>query len=96
MYLLHSVGVAAAIDKASGGVVQTESRKMTCTGNILPTGNAVATSAGGALKCKFVVHAVGPIADQHKHQCVKECLYKCYKCSSKLQLAQVTVVSQLT
>ena len=29
----------------------------------------MATSAGGALKCKFVVHAVGPIADQHKHQC---------------------------
>ena len=69
MHLLHNTGVAAAINKASGGVVQAESTKMTYTGNIVPTGNAVATVAGGALKCKLVIHAVGPIADQHKNQC---------------------------
>ena len=69
MHLLHNTGVAAAINKASGGIVQAESTKITCTGTIVPTGNAVATAAGGALKCKFVVHAVGPIADQHKNEC---------------------------
>ena len=69
VHLLHNTGVAAAIDKASGGVVQTESRKVTWTRKVIPTGDAVATVAGGALKCKFVVHAVGPIADQHKNQC---------------------------
>ena len=69
MYLLHNTGVAAAIDKASGGIVQTESRKITWTRKVVPTGDAVATAAGGALKCKVVVHAVGPIADQHKDQC---------------------------
>ena len=68
MYLLHNTGVAAAIDKASGGVVQTESRKMTRTRKFIPTGNAVATVAGGALKCKYVVHAIGPIADEHKNK----------------------------
>ena len=69
MHLLHNTGMAAAINKASGGVVQAESTKMTYTGNIIPTGKAVATIAGGALKCKLVVHAVGPVADQHKNQC---------------------------
>ena len=68
-HLLHSTGMAAAINKASGGVVQAECTKMTYTGNTVPTGNAVVTTAGGALKCKYVVHAVGPIADQHKNQC---------------------------
>ena len=69
MYLLHNTGVAAAIDKASGGVVQTESRKITWTRRVVPTGDAVATAAGGTLKCKVVVHAVGPIANLHKNQC---------------------------
>ena len=69
MYLLHNEGVAAAINKASGGVVQAESTKMLHRGKVVPTGNAVATVAGGALKCKLVIHAVGPIADQHKNQC---------------------------
>ena len=69
MYLLHNTGVAAAIDKASGGIVQTESRKITWTRKVIPTGDAVATAAGGALKCKYVIHAVGPVADQHKDEC---------------------------
>ena len=67
--LMHSVGVAAAIDKASGGVIQTESRKVIHMKNIVPTGEAVATVAGGALKCKHVIHAVGADADHHKNQC---------------------------
>ena len=85
MHLLHNTGVAAAIDKASGGIVQTESRKMTWIRKVIPTGDAVATVAGGALKCKFVVHAVGPIADQHKNQC--GVLLK-KACMSALNIAQ--------
>ena len=69
IYLLHNMGVAAAINKASGGLVQTECRKIIHTKNKIPTGEAVATAAGGALKCKHVVHAVGPVADHHKNQC---------------------------
>ena len=69
MHLLHDKGVAAAINKASGGIVQRESRKVIHSKNMISTGNAVATAAGGTLKCKFVIHAVGPIADLHKNQC---------------------------
>ena len=69
VHLLHNTGVAAAIDKASGGVIQTESRKVIHMKNIVPTGKAVAIVAGGALKCKHIIHADGPITDHQKDQC---------------------------
>lgn len=69
--LKHNVGVAAAINNASGGAVQRES-----TTNLklahkvkLPTGDVIVTSAGGILKCKNVIHTVGPVISQHKDQC---------------------------
>ena len=67
--LMHAGGVAAAIDRASYGAIQKESSKVIEQTGTLPTGEAVITNAGGRLKCKFVVHAVGPIASQHKDQC---------------------------
>ena len=67
--LMHVGGVAAAIDRASYGAVQKESSKVIEQTGTLPTGEAVITNAGGRLKCKFVVHAVGPMASQHKDQC---------------------------
>ncbi|MBZ0203100.1 MAG: macro domain-containing protein [Ignavibacteria bacterium] len=54
-FLLHSGGLAAAIVKRGGMIIQQESKKI---GNI-PTGTAVITS-GGNLKAKHVIHAVGP------------------------------------
>ena len=69
MELLHNKGVAAAIDKASGGIVQKESKNCMHPRKLLSTGSAVATVAGGALKCKYVVHAVGPDAVIHVKQC---------------------------
>ena len=67
--LMHAGGVAAAIDRASDGALQRESSKIIEQNGILQTGEAVITNAGGKLKCKFVVHAVGPIASQHKDHC---------------------------
>ena len=69
MYLSHTGGVAAAINKASGGAVQRECTNIISLRKLIPTGDALATTAGGSLKCKFVVHAVGPIAFIHKDQC---------------------------
>jgi len=54
-YLIHGGGLAAAIVKRGGMVIQQESKKI---GNV-PTGGAVITS-GGHLKAKHVIHAVGP------------------------------------
>ena len=67
--LAHAGGVAAAIDRASYGIVQQESSKLIQQTGTLPTGEAVITAAGGKLKCKSIIHAVGPIVYQHKDQC---------------------------
>jgi O-acetyl-ADP-ribose deacetylase (regulator of RNase III) len=53
--LIHAGGLAAAIVRRGGQIIQQESRKM---GNV-PTGGAVITK-GGSLKAKHVIHAVGP------------------------------------
>jgi O-acetyl-ADP-ribose deacetylase (regulator of RNase III) len=54
-YLIHGGGLAAAIVRRGGQIIQQESKKI---GNV-PTGSAVYTS-GGHLKAEFVIHAVGP------------------------------------
>jgi O-acetyl-ADP-ribose deacetylase (regulator of RNase III) len=54
-YLMHGGGLAAAIVRRGGMIIQQESKKI---GNV-PTGSAVITS-GGHLKAKHVIHAVGP------------------------------------
>jgi len=54
-YLSHGGGVAAAIVKKGGRIIQEESDKI----GYLPIGNAVMTTAG-KLACKAVIHVVGP------------------------------------
>lgn len=60
--LLHAGGVAMAIDKASGGAVQSHSRAYMkrCSYKELKVGSVATTKAGGSLRCKHVLHAVGP------------------------------------
>jgi len=67
--LQHVGGVAAAIDRASNGEVQKASNKLIIQHGTIQTGDAVATAAGGSLKCHMVIHAVGPMASQHKQNC---------------------------
>jgi putative ATPase len=54
-YLIHGGGLAAAIVRRGGQIIQQESKKI----GFVPTGSAVITS-GGSLKAKHVIHAVGP------------------------------------
>jgi O-acetyl-ADP-ribose deacetylase (regulator of RNase III) len=54
-YLQHGGGVAGAIVKKGGQIIQEESNKIGYT----PAGTAVITGAG-RLPAKFVIHAVGP------------------------------------
>jgi len=55
-HLKHGGGVAGAIVRKGGYVIQEESDKI----GYVPTGSAAITSAG-KLPAKFVIHAVGPI-----------------------------------
>jgi O-acetyl-ADP-ribose deacetylase (regulator of RNase III) len=54
-YLQHGGGVAGAIVRKGGQIIQEESDKI----GFVPVGNAAITVAG-KLPAKFVIHAVGP------------------------------------
>ena len=56
-YLKHGGGVAAAIVRKGGAIIQEESDRI--GGGFVPVGSAVVTSAG-KLPCKAVIHTVGP------------------------------------
>jgi O-acetyl-ADP-ribose deacetylase len=61
--LQHGGGVAGAIVRRGGRVIQDESNKI----GFVPVGKAAVTG-GGALKARFVIHAVGPMwgeGDEH-------------------------------
>jgi O-acetyl-ADP-ribose deacetylase len=57
-YLKHGGGVAAAIVRKGGAIIQEESDKIVA-GGFVPVGSAVITTAG-KLPCKAVIHMVGP------------------------------------
>ncbi|MFL6359700.1 MAG: macro domain-containing protein [Nitrososphaeraceae archaeon] len=58
-YLKHGGGVAAAIVRKGGAIIQEESDKIVTSRGLVPVGLAVITTAGN-LPCKTVIHAVGP------------------------------------
>lgn len=59
-YLKHGGGVAAAIVRKGGDIIQKESNKIIAEYGPLEVGEAVATTAGN-LKAKKVIHTVGPV-----------------------------------
>lgn len=58
--LAHGGGVAGAITRAGGPVIQQESNRWVREHGRVPTGEAAITSAG-ELEAKYVIHAVGPV-----------------------------------
>lgn len=58
--LAHGGGVARAIVKKGGRVIQEMSDRYVRQHGSVPTGHAAITQAG-QLPCKFVIHAVGPV-----------------------------------
>jgi O-acetyl-ADP-ribose deacetylase (regulator of RNase III) len=59
-YLKHGGGVAAAIVRKGGTIIQEESDKIIAKTGIVPVGSSVITTAG-KLACKAVIHTVGPM-----------------------------------
>ena len=58
--LLHGGGVAGAISRKGGRVIDQESREHVRKNGPVPTGGCASTNAG-SLPCKKVLHTVGPI-----------------------------------
>ena len=90
--LVHGGGVALAINKASNGAVQQQSTLITQQYGLVKVGHAVYTGAGGALKCKYVIHTVGPQQHEHKEKS-QELLWMA--CINTLQLAEKLGVTSL-
>lgn len=82
--LLGGGGVDGAIHRAGGSEILEACKKIRQEKypEGLPTGKAVATSAG-KLKAKYVIHTVGPIYNQCGDHCAK-LLVSCYRESLKL------------
>ncbi len=59
-FLKHGGGVAGAIVRKGGRVIQEESDRIVEERGKVPVGKAVYTS-GGNLKAKYVIHTVGPV-----------------------------------
>jgi O-acetyl-ADP-ribose deacetylase (regulator of RNase III) len=59
-YLEHGGGVAKAIVKKGGEIIQLESREWVRRYGPVPVGGVAVTSAG-KLRARYVIHAVGPV-----------------------------------
>ena len=60
--LAHGEGVAGDLNRASHGELQRHSNQYVRHHGRLPVGAACVTQGGGSLKCRYVVHTVGPQA----------------------------------
>ena len=87
-WLKHEGGVAYAINQVSHGQVQKESDQVIKDNwqHPIPTGQVAVTGAGGDLRCKAVIHAVGPDASVMKMDDCKQLLKQA--CESTLSCAE--------
>ena len=77
--LEHGGGVAGAINRASNGEVQKHSYKYTRSNGRLQEGQVALTQAGGSLKCKHILHAVGPMKSGNNKDICERLLFDVMK-----------------
>jgi len=65
-HLAHGGGVAGAVVRAGGTIIQEESNLWVREHGAVPTGQVAITRAGN-LPCKYVIHAVGPVWQGGSH-----------------------------
>jgi len=92
-YLDHASGVAGAISKKGGPIIQSESDMYIAKNGALEDGAVVSLSAGN-LKCRYVIHAVGPIYHDGKQgedifltMAIRGCLDK----ANELKLESISI-----
>ncbi|MCY7376420.1 MAG: O-acetyl-ADP-ribose deacetylase [Pyrinomonadaceae bacterium] len=95
--LMGGGGVDGAIHDAAGASLLYECKKIRQSNypNGLPTGEAVIT-AGGDLKAKFVIHAVGPIYGSNKGkdaQLLSDCYANCLRLAAENNIKTVSFPS---
>lgn len=76
-------GVDGAIHAAGGGSILAECRSWVAKNGLLPTGEAMITTAGN-LPASHVIHTVGPIYTDHEPEEAERLLAACYRNSLDL------------
>ncbi|HEX9136853.1 MAG TPA: macro domain-containing protein, partial [Nitrospirota bacterium] len=86
-YLQHGGGVAGAIVRKGGQIIQDESNKI----GYVPVGAAVITT-GGKLKARYVIHAVGPrMGEGDEDNKLKNAITSVLKLAAEEKLASISV-----
>jgi len=85
--LKHGGGVAGAIVKKGGKIIQEESDKI----GYVPVGKAAYTSAG-KLKAKYVIHTVGPVwGDRNEEEKLKSAIRSALEVAESLKVKSVAL-----
>ena len=86
-YLRHGGGVADAIVRKGGAIIQKESNKL----GYVPVGSAVITT-GGNLHCKLVIHAVGPqMGEGDEDDNLRKAIQSIMKLASEKKLSSISI-----
>lgn len=86
-HLQHGGGVAGAIVRKGGHIIQEESDRI----GYVPVGNAAVTGAG-SLPCKYVIHAVGPrMGEGDEDNKLKNALINSLKLASGKGLKSISI-----
>lgn len=91
--LIHGGGVAGVIAKRGGPQVQKESNDYVRKFGSVETGN-VAVTSGGNLKCKYLIHAVGPIwrgGNKDEEKLLYNAVYNSLKKAEELKLNSIAL-----
>ena len=84
--LQHGAGVAGAIVRKGGAVIQQESDRI----GYVATGNAAITS-GGDLKARYVIHAVGPrMGEGNEDEKLRQATWNSLRLADEGQIKTVT------
>ena len=93
--LLGGGGVDGAIHRAAGPTLLEECRRIRERRGSLPSGQAVATSAGN-LKSRYVIHTVGPVwqgGNRNEPQILESCYCHCIEEATRLGCAEISFPS---
>ncbi len=86
-HLQHGGGVAGAIVRKGGRIIQEESNKI----GYVPVGGVAVTSAG-SLKAKYVIHAVGPRwGEGNEDEKLKNAVLNSLKKAQELELESISL-----
>ncbi|MEM4086480.1 MAG: ADP-ribose-binding protein [Saccharolobus sp.] len=89
-YLQHGGGVAGAIVKKGGYVIQKESDEYVKRYGPVPVGEVAVTSAG-KLKAKYIIHAVGPRYGIESDDKLESAIRKSLEKAEELNLSSIAL-----